>query len=66
MRDGKVECPHCQKLIDGPDEEIFYDEDEFEMRCDDCDKYFDVYAEVSITFRAERKDDNAKAKNNEA
>ena len=53
---GKVECPYCHVAMAGPDEEVFYDEDEFEMRCDPCGKYFDVIAEVSIAFSSQAKE----------
>lgn len=56
---GKVECPYCKAMMDAPDEETYFDEDEFpDFICKKCSRYFDVYAEVSIMFRAERKDDS--------
>lgn len=45
--------------MDAPEEETYFDEDEFpDVKCGNCDRYFDVYAEVSIAFRSEKQKDD--------
>lgn len=51
---GKVECPYCQHEQDAPEEETYYDEEEFmDIKCESCNRFFTAYSEVTISFRSE-------------
>lgn len=47
---SKLTCPHCQELITGPDNEIEYDGNEYEIECQFCCALLTATANVAVYY----------------
>ncbi|MGE0289353.1 MAG: hypothetical protein AB7I42_24025 [Bradyrhizobium sp.] len=53
----KLTCPHCSHTQEPPQEETYFDEDEFpDILCQACGAYFDAVVEVSIAWRTMKRE----------
>ena len=51
---SSVRCPHCRKLMDVSDSELYalYEAGEHEITCHGCDREFTVSTSVSFSFES--------------
>jgi hypothetical protein len=49
-------CPYCGDDVGEDDHEIKRDDDEYQVECTGCNKFFHAYTQVNISYRIERDD----------
>lgn len=47
-------CPFCGHVIT-PDEEFFFKQERYELQCDECDGYFEVQTEMTVSWYSNAK-----------